>query len=137
MPYTVVLDTNVLISAIGWEGNPRKVLALCIEGELNLIQTQETLKELERVLQRPRFNFISVEKTQELLGYLARISVKVTPKKNAEVIKEDPEDNKFLDCAVAGKADYIVSGDRHLLELNEYEGVKIVTALELLEVLSK
>ncbi len=133
----VVLDTNVLISAIGWRGNPRKVLDLCIEGELSLVQTQETLKELERVLQRPKFNFISVEKRQELLGDLRRISIKVTPEKNIGVIQEDPEDNKFLDCALAGKADYIVSGDWHLLTLKEHEGIKMVTASELLEVLSE
>lgn len=133
----VVLDTNVLISAIGWRGNPRKVLALCIEGKLNLMQTQETSKELERVLQRPKFNFIPREKKRELLQHLTLISTKVTPKENVEVIREDPEDNKFLDCAVAGKADYIVSGDQHLLELNEHEGIKIVTASELLKVLSE
>ncbi len=133
----VVLDTNVLISAIGWRGNPRKVLALCIEGKLNLMQTQETSKELERVLQRPKFNFIPMEKKRELLQHLTLISTKVTPKENVEVIREDPEDNKFLDCAVAGKADYIVSGDQHLLELNEHEGIKIVTASELLKILSE
>ena len=103
----VVLDTNVLISAVGWRGNPRKVLALCIEGKLDLIQTQETLKELERVLQRARFNFIPSEKKQELLRYLTDISIKVTPKENVKIIKEDPGDNKFLNCAVAGKANYI------------------------------
>ncbi len=128
----VVLDTNVLISAIGWRGNPRKVLALCIEGKLNLVLTRETLDELERVLQRARFDFIPVEKKQELLQYLTDISIKVTAEGNVEVIKKDPEDNKFLDCAVAGKADYIVSGDRHLLELKEHKSIKIVTASELL-----
>ena len=133
----VVLDTNVLISAIGWRGNPRKVLTLCIEGKLNLIRTQETSKELERVFQRPKFNFISMEKKRELLQYLTLISIKVTPEENVEVIRKDPEDNKFLDCAVAGKADYIVTGDRHLLELKEHEGIKIVTPSELLNVLSE
>ncbi len=78
-----------------------------------------------------------MEKKRELLQHLTLISTKVTPKENVEVIREDPEDNKFLDCAVAGKADYIVSGDQHLLELNEHEGIKIVTASELLKVLSK
>ncbi|MEE8167666.1 MAG: putative toxin-antitoxin system toxin component, PIN family [Candidatus Hydrothermarchaeales archaeon] len=131
----VVLDTNVLISAIGWRGHPRKVLALCIDGKLTLMQTQEMLKEFERVLQRARFTFIHAEKKQELLRYLIDISIKVTPKENVEVIKEDPDDNKFLDCAVAGKADYIVSGDRHLLKLKEHKGIKIVTASGLLKVL--
>jgi putative PIN family toxin of toxin-antitoxin system len=133
----VVLDTNVLISAVGWRGNPRKVLALCTEGKLNLVQTRETLKELERVLQRARFNFIPAEKKQELLRHLTDISIKVTPKEKVEVIKEDPGDNKFLDCAVAGKADYIVSGDQHLLELKDYKGIKIVTPSELLKILSE
>jgi len=108
-----------------------------MEGRLELLRTQETLKEFKRVLQRPKFDFIPAEKKQELLRYLTDISIKVTPKENIEVIKEDPEDNKFLGCAVAGKADYIVSGDRHLLELKEYRDIKIVTASELLEILSE
>ncbi len=133
----VVLDTNVLISAIGWRGNPRKVLTLCIEGKVGLLQSQETLKELKRVLQRERFNFIPVEKREVLLRHLTGISIKVTPNENVEVITEDPGDNKFLDCALAGKADYVVSGDKHLLELKEYRGIKIVTPSDLLKIPGK
>lgn len=133
----VVLDTNVLISAVGWRGSPRKALALSIEGRVELMQTKETLKELERVLQRPRFNFIPAEKKQKLLRHLRDISTEVTPNENVEVIREDPGDDKFLNCASAGKADYIVSGDRHLLDLKEYRGIKIVTPSELVKILGK
>lgn len=129
-----VLDTNTLISALGWkEGNPRKVLELCILGKCKLIESMELIKEFVSVISRPKFYFINEEEKNQFLVFLLQISNLVEPKRKLDAIKDDPKDNIVLECAVESKADYIVSGDQHLLKLKEFCGIKIVTAKEFLD----
>jgi len=64
-------------------------------------------------------------------------AISVAPTKKIEAVKEDPSDNKFLECAIESRADYIVTGDKHLKRLNEFEGIKIINAREFLDILSK
>ena len=131
----VILDTNTHISALGWkEGNPRKVLDLCILGKCRLIESIELIKEFVSVISRPKFSFINEEERNQLLIFLLQISILVEPKQKFNVC-EDPKDNMILECAVEGNADYIVSGDYHLLKLKEFKGVKIVTAKEFLDLI--
>src|SRR3989338_6737948 len=131
----VVLDTNTHISALGWkDGNPRKVLELCILGKCRLMESLELIKEFVFVISRPKFSFINEEERNQLLIFLLQISILVEPKQKFNVC-EDPKDNMILECAVEGNADYIVSGDHHLLKLKEFKGVKIVTAKKFLELI--
>lgn len=96
MPTKVVLDTNVIISAVGWKGNARRVLDLCVGGDLLLLESPEMLREIENVLRRPKFDFIPREKKRELLKHLSSISEVVRPTEKPRVIWEDPSDDKFL-----------------------------------------
>jgi len=128
----VVLDTNILISALGWAGgNEYDIVQRCFKKELTPVFSLETLEEFRKVAQRPKFEF-SEEKISEFVSALLEIGEVVKPDETANAIAEDPKDNKFLDAAVAGKAQYIVSGDRHLLNLKKFKGVKIVKPADFL-----
>lgn len=105
-----------------------------------LILSSDILEELEDVLSRPhvfnKYN-LSIEDIQDYLADLDSCAVIVDELEleEAEVVKDDPSDDIVLATAIAGQADYIVSGDKHLLDLGEYKGIKIITAAEFAEVL--
>ena len=133
----IVLDTNTLISAIGWkDGNPRQIFDECMYDKYELVESLDLIKEFLEVIQRPKFNFISDDDKQEFLMNLMSICEVVEPKKKLEVIREDPDDNMVLECAVEGRADYIISGDDHLQKLGEYAGIKIVSPKRFVDVQS-
>ena len=130
----VVIDANTLISAVGWkDSKPRKILDDCLSDKWTLIESIDLLKEFLEVIQRPKFNFISEEDKKEFIISLMNICEIVEPKKKLNVIKEDPDDNMALECALEAKADYIVSGDEHLQKLKEFGGIKIVSANDFLK----
>lgn len=126
----IVLDSNVIISALFWKGNERKVLNKCKERELELIISPEILEEIDSVLE---FKFSTPDdKRSDFLRNIIMISRLVFPNIKIEIIKSDPTDNRILECATDGKAEYIVTGDKHLTVLREYEGIKIVNAKDFL-----
>ena len=127
MTVRVVLDTNVFVSGMFWgRGNPNSILRKCLNREVTLLISQDILDELKGILMRERKFGLSEEDVRVHIDLVSMNSELVQPKYRLDVVKDDPSDNKFLECAVSGKADYIVSGDRHLLSLGEYQGVKIV-----------
>ena len=132
----IVLDTNVLISAIVFGGKPRKILEAVSRGELTLFLSEYILDELKAVLQRPKFGFPS-EVIRTILSELHTIGNIVTPSKRIFEIQEDPDDNRIIECAVEGSANYIVSGDTHLLNLKQYQNVRVVSPDEYLVILSE
>jgi putative PIN family toxin of toxin-antitoxin system len=131
----VVADTNTLVSGLLWHGNPRRVLDAARAGTLQMYTTAALLAELEEVLQRPKFaqrlSLAGVTSHTLVLGYAALARL-VEPADIAPAIIADPDDDAVLACAVAARAEIIVSGDSHLLDLKEYEGISIVTAAQLL-----
>ena len=130
----IVLDTNTIISAIGWKhSKPRRILEACLSGKYLLVESPGLLKEFAAVMERPKFGFIPEEQKRELVTRLINYCEIVEPTKKINIIKSDPADNKVLECALEGKAQYIVSGDNHLLRLKVYMGIRIVTAAEFLE----
>jgi putative PIN family toxin of toxin-antitoxin system len=129
----VVIDTNVYISAIFWGGNPRKVIDLGRDGKVEFYTSEDIVKEIMTVLLKKfKLNFNDVERI--LLDFLS-FTLLVKPTQSIRVISEDPEDDKFIECAISCNADYIVSGDRHLINLKEYEGIKIVNSIEFLSII--
>jgi putative PIN family toxin of toxin-antitoxin system len=131
----VVLDTNVLISAILFGGKPRQILEKAIHGEIRLCLSEAILEELKEVLRRPKFDY-SPEAVQVILTELINISDFVKPSKTLSVVSEDPEDNRILEYAVEAGANYIVTGDIHLLRLRKYQDIKVLNAVVFLEELS-
>jgi putative PIN family toxin of toxin-antitoxin system len=131
----VVADTSTVISGLLWHGAPRQVLDAARAGTLELHTSASLVAELADVLQRPKFarRLALAEVTPQTLvvGYalLARL---IVPAPIGPVVEADPDDDAVLACAAAARAEAIVSGDRHLLELGAYEGIPILSAAQLL-----
>ncbi|HLB70977.1 MAG TPA: putative toxin-antitoxin system toxin component, PIN family [Candidatus Methanoperedens sp.] len=129
-----VLDTNVLVSAlISTGGNPALLLDKAGE-RYTLFISKDILIEFESVISRDTFGFTD-EEINTIIEAIISLSEAVNPEIKLDVIKSDPDDNTILECAVACGASYIVSGDRHLLDLKEYGGIKIITPKDALDLL--
>ena len=128
----IVVDTNNLISALGWNGNSRELLRNIIDREFELFISKKQIEELKRVMDYPKLKFKEEQKTR-FLEILFQIANVVNTTLKIEVIKEDIEDNFLLECAVEINADYIISGDEHLKKLKEYKNIKIVSVNEFLK----
>src|SRR3989339_1328599 len=120
------LDTNILISALGWNGNPRQIFEKIIEGEVELVISEEQFDELSEALNYPKFEFREEQKDR-FKALILEIATFVKPIEKISEVKEDPDDNMILETAVAGDAEYIISGDADLLKLKEFRGIKIIT----------
>ena len=131
----VVVDTNILISALGWKGNEYKLISKAMDDKIRLYTSIDLINESKKVALRPKFNF-SEEEIDEFIDALIEASEVVAPEFKLDIITDDPADNKVLECALEGEVDLIVSGDRHLLKLKGFEGIRIVrssTALKILK----
>ncbi len=127
----VILDTNVTISALFWKGYPRVVYDSVKAGRATLIFSAKIESELIRVLSYPKFGLTPAE-IRPIVNNLRRCGHFVEVESKLHVIKEDPTDNIFLECALDGRADYIISGDHHLLNIGSYEGIRITKAKDFL-----
>jgi len=132
----VVLDTNVLISAVLFGGRPRKILEKAIRGEIRIFVSEAILEELKGVLERPKFGY-SPERVYGLLIELIGIAELVNPSKKVRVIQEDPDDNRILECAIEAGANYVITGDFHLLKLGGYQNIEILNPVDFLEKIMK
>lgn len=132
----VVLDTNVLISAILYGGNPREILLAALAGTIEVAISESMIQELQDVLQRPQFG-LSIHFIQNTIAELTSVAEWVVPQKHHDLIEDDPEDNLVLDCAVAAEADYLVTGDHHLLSQEKCGSVKIINPQYFVSILEK
>ncbi|AEG15358.1 protein of unknown function DUF132 [Desulfofundulus kuznetsovii DSM 6115] len=130
----VVLDTNVIISGILIPNGPPGMIAdFWAKGKLTVVISQSLLEEYLEVLLRPRFNKAgTVNERQGILEQFLDLenTVLVYPDLQLNVIENDPDDNRVLECALEGGVQYIVSGDEHLLALKEFQGIIIVSPAE-------
>ncbi|MFH1350263.1 MAG: putative toxin-antitoxin system toxin component, PIN family [Pseudomonadota bacterium] len=130
--HRIVLDTNVLISALLFGGNPRKILDLVISGSIDCTLSMEILDELKDVLKRPKFGFSS-DACLQIVEELHGICEIVSPSVRIDVIRPDPDDNRVLECALEAQADFIISGDPHLLDLGKFNKVTILNPSDYLK----
>ena len=128
----ITVDTNVLISALGWKGNEHELIRRVFEGNVKLFMSPELLAEFEEVALRRKFGF-SAEEIEGFVGALIEASEIIVPEEEVTSIINDPDDNRVLECALHGKVNFIVSGESHLLKLKAFEGKKIVRASEALK----
>jgi putative PIN family toxin of toxin-antitoxin system len=127
----VVLDTNILISAFVFPGGTTEaVYRSALEGRITLITSPPLLAEFGRVLTE-KFDWDRL-RAQEAVAQVARIGEIVRPSEPLAVIEDDPGDDRVLEAAVAGNAEVIASGDRHLLRLAAFRGIRIEKAADLL-----
>ena len=127
----VTLDTNIFISALFWNGNERILLNKCKVKELELIISPDILEEIDVVLEY-KFSYPD-DKKADFLRNIIMMSKLIFPNVEIDVIKNDPTDNRILECAVSGNANYLISGDKHLLNLKEHEGIMILNAKDFLD----
>ena len=127
----IVLDTNVTISALFWKGYPRAIYDLVKAGKATLLSSMRIEAELVRVLSYPKFRLVPAE-ILPIVNNLRRYVRFIEVKTEVDIIKKDPTDNIFLGCALDGTADYIISGDHHLLNIGSYRGVQITKAKDFL-----
>jgi putative PIN family toxin of toxin-antitoxin system len=132
----VTADTNIFISGLNFVGIPRQILNLSEAGAIHLSVSGDILDEVARVLQRERFGWPEAE-INRAIRQISRFAERVEPVERIEVITEDPTDNRILECAVASRSEYLVTGDRHLLKLGQFAGTKIVKAADLLELVAQ
>jgi len=129
----VVVDTNVLVSALIKKGKPLELVQRLLDKHTVVLSSQ-MLAELADVLSRDKFTITNAQ-IDLFISLLLRKSTVTSVSGNLKVILKDPDDNIVLLTAVNGKADYIISGDKHLLTLRKFEGIEIVTISQMLEIL--
>lgn len=130
----VVIDTNVFISGFGWDGKPEAVLDLLENGTIANFITPEIFEEVKRVVSYPKLKFSSSLQTK-IIEFVFSYSRFLGSGKPVSLISEDPDDNKFIECAISAHASFIISGDPHLLSIEHYRDISIVAPGQFLEVL--
>jgi hypothetical protein len=140
-PVKAVIDTNVLVSGLFAEsGAIADLMELWIDEQFELVTSEEILSKLYRVLHKLTLQEHFKPSEDDIIEYLNTIREKSTIPPGVyqtDAVKKDPSDNKFLACAVEGKADYNVLGDRHVKEVDQFHGIEIINVKEFVEKVRK
>lgn len=124
----IVVDTNVVVSGVFFGGNPRKVLEAVYNGKIEACASDEIITEYNSVVERMIRKKSGALRNDVLQPFISKLTpINVT---SQIALCRDPDDNKFLSCAIDADAMFIVSGDNDLLSLKEYENIRIVTAAD-------
>lgn len=126
-----VLDTNVIVSGMFWKGAPYRCLFAARSGLFELVFCDEILQELEDVLQR-KLSLTGIE-AKKALSSIIEIGHKVGITGELKVVRDDPDDDKFIETALVSGAGIIVSGDRHLLSLRKYRDIRVLNTNDFLD----
>ena len=128
----VVLDTNVLISALLFKGELSRIVGLWREGKIIPIISRETFDELRTVLEYPKFSLSRAEIKSLIENEILPFFEVVNVSKHVKEVCRDPGDDKFISCAISANADCIVTGDKDLFDLKEYQSIRIIHASDLI-----
>lgn len=130
--FKVVLDTNVILAAYLTKGAASKIIKKWAEGAFGLLISDEIVKEYLRILLSQN---IDTDLVFEFNNQLERHAEIIRPQIKLNVVKDDPDDNKFFECAAEGSAKYVVSNDQHLLQVKNYNGVKVLSIQQFLKLI--
>ena len=130
----VVIDTNVFVSGIFWKGISNRIIIAWRARKFDLVNSLMNVEELIKILKFFKID-MSDEHIKEWVNLIVENSIIVDVAGKIKIVKDDPTDDKFIETALNGNADYIISQDRHLLDIKEFEGIKIVTPKEFLRIL--
>ncbi len=137
----VVLDTNIVIShTLAPRGPIAVIFRHWITKTFDLVVSDALLEEYKDTLRKPKIRAYHQQSDTTIAAFIRRfrkIAIVVTPTETLTVVHDDPDDNKILECAVAGEADYIVTGDAHLLDIQAYRGIQILSLTLFLSVLER
>ncbi|MBS7653246.1 putative toxin-antitoxin system toxin component, PIN family [Candidatus Bathyarchaeota archaeon] len=134
----VVLDVNVWVSALLWGGKPAEIIKAAEEGKAVILASEEIVGEISQVLNYPRLR--NVYKAagllyKDLIETVLKIVKFVEVTMHINIVMEHPADDKFIECALAAGADYIVSGYKHLLKIGGYRKIRILSVTEFLKII--
>ncbi len=133
----IVLDTNVWLSGIFWDGEASKILEKAEKKDIQIIISEDILSEIIKVLNREsKFQKYILNlrlSIEDLLRTILSISTLIETKTKLDIIKADPKDNIILEAALEGKVGYIISYDNHLLNMIEFRNIKIISPEEFLK----
>lgn len=135
----ITVDTNILISSTFWNGDSDMILKKVEDKEIELVLSKDIIDEFIGVLDYKEIQDKIKNKNLEIrrtVEKIVSISTIVEPRQKFEVVKEDPKDNKIVECAFEGNVNYLVSQDNYLLKLKEFKGIKIITPEEFLKGIS-
>ena len=130
-PPKIVLDTNIIISALGFGGKPRQILFLALEEKIQVVTSPILLAELQEVINK-KFPLLK-NNLSLLLKEIEDIFINIQPQIILEVVR-DEDDNRVLEAAIEGKCDYIITGDKDLLDLEVYKNIKILTPKQFIDI---
>ena len=120
-----------------WGGNPAAILEAAEEGKVNIFISEDIVAEISQVLVYPKIEKVYRTETtrQELIEQVMRISEFATVRDKISIVKDHPSDNKIIECAIAAKADYIISDDKHLLNVRSYKKTGILSVNDFLKLI--
>ncbi len=128
----VVLDTNAVVSALLFSGISSELVSLWQKDLITLLLSRAILDEYLRVFSYPKFELTEEEIKELIQEEILPYAEVVKPKRRLRVVQRDPSDDKFIECAVAGKARVIISGDKDLLSLGRYRQIRILSPAQFL-----
>ncbi len=128
----IVCDTNVLVSGVLFNGPPRRILERVALGKIENAVSLDILAEAKDVLIRPKFGLSSAQ-VAGIIESFTETFILVTPVERVRVVENDPDDDRILEAALAAKANLIVSGDKHLLSLGNWNNVEILSPAGFME----
>ena len=133
----IVLDTNIWLSGIFWKGESNKLIESCIAKKIEIIITKEILSEITKVLDTEtkfqKFIDERKQKIEDLMRTILSVSTLIETESRVDLIKAHPQDNIILEAALDGSADYIISYDKHILNMIEFREIKILQPKEFIE----
>ncbi len=133
-----VLDTNVWVSALLWGGKPAEIIKAAEQSKIYIVISEEIVNEISQVLNYSKLKQIyQIEglNHEELIEAVLKIVHFVKVTKHVKIVLKHPADNKFIDCALEAKANYIISGDKHLLKVDSYKKIPIISVSNFLQIL--
>ena len=131
----IVLDTNVIVSAVIWGGTPLRLVQAATAGDIELYTSPALLAELREVLGREHLASRLAQQrslVEQAIGHYADLAISVSPLSTPRVVPGDADDDHVIAAALAAHANLVVSGDKHLLSMGSYKGIGIVTAVQAL-----
>ena len=129
----IILDTNVLVSGLFFTGIPLKILKGIKLGKYRTVVSQDIVDEYKRTIDKLANHFLKVINANSQLELIVLSSDICQPQKLIEPVCADPDDDKFIACAIASKTKIIVSGDKHLLHVSGYKGIQVLTPRQFFE----
>jgi len=125
----IVVDTNIIISAFLFSGLPNKLFKEIIDEKHHLFLSHDILNELLHVLSREKFK-LSESQIKQFYEELINITNIVYPQKKLRIVNEDPSDDMLFECAIEANAQFIITGNKHVLKLKKYKNIQVISAKE-------